>query len=56
MRLSFASNNVFVNEEDGTVPVCLVKSDRTARNIIFDVTASEINDEAECKLNNLLFL
>lgn len=49
MSVSFDSSNVIVDEDNGTVYVCLEKDLATARDILLDVTARTIANEAMCK-------
>ena len=50
MQISFDTDNVRVNEDNGTVFVCLVKDRQTLRDIQLNVTARELNSpDARCE-------
>ena len=48
VEISFTSDDVRVNENNGTVYVCIEKNLQTDRNIFLDITASVLPNEADC--------
>ena len=48
VEISFTSDDVRVNENNGTVYVCIEKNLQTDRDIFLDITASVLPNEADC--------